>query len=191
MKNIEVEIQVNVENIAPLLAFLKKKAKFISEEREIDQYYTPYHRDFTDYLPVSEWLRLRDAEGKYSINYKHWQRDEDGKTNHCHEYESAVENLEKMKKLLEALNFKKIVKVDKKRRKYHYKKYIITIDDVVGLDQAVEIEFNGESDQKPAEITAEMIKFLRDLGVGKMKRSYQGYAFLCLFPNKAEYEEIE
>lgn len=191
MKNIEVEIQVNVENIKPLQEFLKKKAKFVSEKRETDQYYTPMHRNFISKLPISEWLRLRDTEGKYSINYKHWQRDDEGKTNHCHEYETKIDNIEQMKKILEVMDFKPVVEVDKIRRKYHFQDYEITIDNVVGLDEAVEMEFKGESEKTPAKITEEMIKFLRDLGVGKMKRSYQGYAFLCLYPDLAEYETIE
>lgn len=191
MSNIEVEIQVNVENVKPLKDFLKKEANFVAEKREIDQYFTPMHRNFISKLPISEWLRLRDAEGKFSINYKHWQRDDEGKTNHCHEYETDLQDINQMKKILEVLDFKPVVKVEKKRQKFHYQDYEITIDKVVGLDETVEIEFKGESALNPAEITAQMIKFLRDLGVGKMKRSYQGYAFLCLYPELAEYEEIQ
>lgn len=191
MKNIEVEIQVNVENIEPLKEFLAKQAKFVSEKREIDQYYTPLHRNFTSKLPISEWLRLRDAEGSYSINYKHWQRDDEGKTDHCHEYETRIEDIQQVGKILEVLDFKPVVKVDKMRRKYSYRDYEITVDQVVGLEETVEIEFKGRSGKSPKQITQEMIKFLCDLGVGKMHRSYQGYAFLCLYPELAEYETIE
>ena len=186
----EVEIQVTLENVKPLLKFVKEKAKFISEEREIDQYFTPKHRDFAKGKVISEWLRLRNAEGKNDINYKFWHRDEDGKTNHCTEYQTRLEDIDQMKKILTVLDFKPVVTVDKKRTKYHYKNYEITIDKVKSLDQTVEIEFKGKTNKTPKQITEEMIKFLQDLGVGKMKRSYQGYAFLCLRPDKAEYEEI-
>lgn len=186
----EVEIQVNVANIKPLLKFLQEKAKFISEEREIDEYFTPKHRNFVKTAPVDEWLRLRSANGKYSINYKFWHRDKGGKTNHCTEHQTRFDDIEQMHSILKVLDFKSVVKVDKKRKKYHYKNYEIVIDKVVGLDQTVEIEFKGETDKTPKQITQEMIKFLQDLGVGKMKRSYQGYPFLLLFPKKAEYEEI-
>lgn len=191
MKNIEVEIQVNVENIVPLEDFLSKEAKLISEKREIDQYYSPLHRNFAESNVIDEWLRLRNAEGKQSINYKHWHRDKDGKTNHCTEYETKIEDCEQMRKIFETLDFKEVVKVEKKRKKYHYNNYEITIDNVKGLDESVEVEFKGESGKTPKEITKEMIKFLKDLGVGKIKRSYQGYAFLCLHPELAEYEIIE
>ena len=190
MKNIEVEIQVNVENIKPLLQFLKKKAKFLSQEREIDQYYSPTHRNFTAKNPVSEWLRLRETKGKYTINYKHWHRDQDGKTNHCDEYQSGITDIEQMKNILKVLDFQPMVLVDKIRKKYLFEHYEICIDQVKGLEEAVEIEYKGEADQTPTEITKEMVRFLRDLGVGKIKRTYQGYAYLLLKLENAVFEEI-
>jgi len=190
MKNIEVEIQVNVERIKPLQTFLDKEAKFISEEREIDEYYTPSHRNFAEKLPISEWLRIRNADGKYSINYKHWRRDNEGKTHHCHEYETGIDSDEQARNIFNVLDFKPVVRVDKIRKKYHFENYEITIDNVVGLEEAVEIEFKGETSKTPAQITEEMIKLLKDIGVGKMKRSYQGYAFLLMHPELAKFEEI-
>jgi len=190
MKNVEVEIQVNVEYISSLLKFLKTKAKFISNEREIDEYFTPVHRDFIEKTPVCEWFRIRNASGKYSINYKNWHYTKTGRSTHADEFETGIESSEQMHKILRALDFKPIVVVDKKRQKYHFKNYEITIDDVKGLEQAVEVEYRGRTDKAPKQITLEMIKFLKDLGVGKMKRSYQGYAFLVLSPERAEFEEI-
>jgi len=32
-----------------------------------------------------------------------------------------------------------------------------------------------------------MIKFLKDINVGKIQRNYQGYPFLLLFPEEAKY----
>jgi len=69
-KNIEIEIQVNVENSKPLIEFLEKNGNFQSEKRQVDEYFSPAHRDFLVTRPVAEWLRLRDAEGKYSFNYR-------------------------------------------------------------------------------------------------------------------------
>ena len=190
MRNKEIEIQVTIEKIAPLKKFLAENAKLISEEREIDQYYTPSHRNFLDKFPVAEWLRLRNAEGKYSITYKNWHKDKSGRTNHCDEYESRLEDASSLKKILEVLDFKPIVKVDKKRKKYRYQSYEIVIDKVVGLPESVEIEYKGKNAKTPAQITEEMVTFLKDLKVGQLKRSYQGYPFLLLFPEKAEYEEV-
>ncbi len=67
--NIEIEIQVNVEKIKPLIHFLKTNGNFDAEKHQIDEYFSPAHRDFLGVRPVREWLRLRDADEKYSINY--------------------------------------------------------------------------------------------------------------------------
>ena len=46
MKNIEIEIQVQVENIKPLVKFLNTSAKKILKARQIDEYFVPKHRNF-------------------------------------------------------------------------------------------------------------------------------------------------
>jgi len=85
MKNTEIEIQVKIENSKALLDFLGKNAKFRNEKRQIDEYFTPAHRDFLKVRPVNEWIRLRNANDKYSLNYKDWHCGKDGKSNHCDE----------------------------------------------------------------------------------------------------------
>ena len=70
MKDIEIEIQAQVENEKPLIEFLEKEGKFQSEKNQIDEYFSPAHKDFLSTRPVNEWLRLRNAEGQGSINYK-------------------------------------------------------------------------------------------------------------------------
>ena len=62
----EIEIQVRIENSKPLLELLKAEGKFLYAKRQVDEYFTPPDRDFTAVRPVKEWLRLRDAEGKWS-----------------------------------------------------------------------------------------------------------------------------
>ena len=93
-KNIEIEIQVNVENSKPLIEFLEKDGVFQSEKRQIDEYFSPALKDFLTTRPVAEWLRLRDADGKYSINYKNWHFDKNGKSHYCDEFETKLESVE-------------------------------------------------------------------------------------------------
>jgi len=185
-KDIEIEIKVKVEKIEPLKNFLNKNAKLLGETRQIDEYFTPAHRDFTSVRPVSEWLRLRNDNGKYKINYKNWHYDKEGKSQSCDEFESSVKNIEQIKKLFFMLNFKPLVKVDKKRVLWDYKDYIICLDIVENLGTFVEIEFKGGTDD-PKKVTVRMIKFLKDINVGKIQRNYQGYPFLLLFPEEAKY----
>ena len=188
MENTEIEIQVKIENSKPLLEFLKKNAEFKSEKHQIDEYFSPAHRDFIAVRPVKEWLRLRDADGSYSINYKNWHFDKQGKSHYCDEYESKIENLEKVKKILDILNFKSLVVVEKIRKTWIYRNYEIAIDAIKGLGDFVEIEYLGEENVDPKKITDEMINFLKSVGCDKIERNYVGYSFLLLFGNEARWE---
>src|SRR3989338_1929221 len=144
MKDVEIEIQVKLGDVSKLLEFLKKHASFKGEKHQVDEYFSPAHRKFLDVRPVKEWLRLRDSDGKYSINYKNWYYDANGKSDYGDEYESKLENSDSLKKILKALNFSSLVIVDKNRKIWVYKDYEVAIDSVKGLGEFVEIEFIGE-----------------------------------------------
>ncbi len=190
--NKEVEIQVRVEKSKRLLSFLKKEAKFAGEEHQIDKYFTPKHRNFLKQRPTKEWLRLRDSSGKFSINYKNWHYEKNGKSHYCDEYETIVEKISQVDKIFKALDIKPVAVVDKLRKIYLYKNYEIAIDRVKNLGDFVEIEYKGKIGNKsPKEIAEEMVKFLKDLDCGKIYINYLGYPFLLLFPKEAKEEEIK
>lgn len=190
MKDIEIEIQVNIEKQKPLENFLKKKADFKYENHQIDEYFSPAHRDFIGVRPVKEWLRLRSSDGKYSINYKNWHFDKSGKSYYCDEYETKIDDLTKLKKILKALNFQSLVTVDKVRKVWLYKDYEVAIDSIKKLGNFVEIEYKGKAKKiDPKKIANEMINFLKTIGCGKIRRNYVGYPFQLLFPKETKYEE--
>lgn len=188
-KDIEIEIKVQLEKSKKLLDFLKRKAKFIGENHQIDRYFTPAHRDFLKFHPANEWLRLRDSSGKYSINYKKWHREKDGKANHCDEYETKVEDVKQLENIFKVLNMKPLVTVDKIRKIWLYKNYEIAVDLVKGLGSFVEVEFKGSSHKTPKVITTEMVAFLKTFDCGKITRDYVGYPFALLFPKETVKEE--
>ena len=128
MKDIEIEIQVSIENSKPLLAFLENNADFRSEKHQIDEYFFPAHRNFTEVRPIKEWLRLRDSGGNHSINYKNWHYDESGKSHYCDEYETKIEDLDQFRKILDVLNFKSTIKVDNLRKTGTYKDNKVAVD---------------------------------------------------------------
>ena len=190
MKDIEIEIQVNIENSKPLIEFLENNGRFKLENHQVDEYFSPAHRDFIRIRPVKEWLRLRDSDGKYSVSYKNWHFDDEGKGHHCDEYETKIEDLSQLRKILKVLNFNSIVKVDKIRKVWVYKDYEISLDSVKELGDFVEIEYIGKEEKvDPKKITAEMIAFLKSLGCGKIRRNYVGYPFQLLFPKEVKFEE--
>ncbi len=176
----EIEIKVQIESDTELLAFLKREAKPVKEERQIDTYFSPKEKSFLTQDPVKEWLRLRDENGVQSINYKYWHYNQEGKTNHCDEYETEIEDSEQLKSILKALHFEPIITVDKSRQSYLFKDYEISLDHVKELGAFVEIELKSDKAQDPQQVTDEMIEFLRKFNVGKIERDYKGYPKLLL-----------
>jgi adenylate cyclase class 2 len=191
MKNIEIEVTANIERIGGLTAFLEKNAEFKKEKHQVDEYFSPAIRSFVDVRPVKEWLRLRNEDGKYSINYKNWHYEGDSnKSFHCDEYEAGIGDLDQVSKILKALGFKSLVKVDKIRKTWTYQDYEIDIDSVKGLGDFVEVEYIGEKEVDPDKTAAEMIEFLKKLDCGKIKIDCIGYPFRLLFPNESKWEEL-
>ncbi|OGD84183.1 hypothetical protein A2165_01070, partial [Candidatus Curtissbacteria bacterium RBG_13_40_7] len=171
-KNIEIEIKVKVQNIKSLLGFLNKKGKFINQVHQVDDYLVPSHRNFLELRPVKEWFRLRNEDGVYTLNYKNYHFDRQGKSHHCDEFETGIENPDQAKRILKALNFKRVVRIEKTRKIWIYKDYETAVDSVKNMGDFVEIEYKGKSKNvKPRDITAQMITFLKDLGCGKLERS--------------------
>lgn len=86
---------------------------------------------------------------------------------------------------------KPVVVVHKVRKIWNHKDYEIALDNIKGLGNFVEIEYKGKNvKKKPAQITEEMIKFLKRLNVGEVTRNYGGYPFQLLFPNEVTYEKF-
>jgi adenylate cyclase class 2 len=189
LNDIEIEIQVSVENAKPLVEFLEKNGKFAGEKHQVDEYFTPAHRNFLDTRPVPEWLRLRDADNKYSFNYKNWYFDGLGRSHHCDEYETKIEDLKSVRKILMALNFKSLVVVDKIRKIWTYRDYEVALDKVKDTGDFVEIEYIGQDESvDPVKVSEEMVNFLKGLNLGQIKRHYGGYPFLLMFPNEVKWE---
>lgn len=190
MKDTEIEIQVNIEKNESLINFLKKNATFKGKVHQVDDYFTPPHRDFLKPRPVKEWLRLRSSDNSQFITYKHWHFDDQGKSHYCDEYETRIDDLNQTRKILKVLNFIHLVRVDKKRKTWLYKDYKITFDSVDKLGDFVEIEYQGKNYESPDKITQEMVRFLKKRGCGVLKRNYVGYPFQLLFPEEFKYEEL-
>ncbi len=189
MKLTEIELQAQVENVAPLKVLLEKDGEFKYEHNQRDQYFTPAHRDFLSANPIEEWLRLRDADGTFTINYKKWHFDNEGRGLYADEYETKIENLEIGEKILQAIDAKPIIVVEKVRNAWKYKDYEICLDSVKGLGDFVEIEYIGSQDTRNAEkIRGEMIIFLKDLGCGTLTLNHSGYPALLL--GRKEKQEI-
>lgn len=178
--NIEVELKYRVKNEKELLHWLKNNAEKVYEFRQIDEYYTPAHKNFFKKRVPNEYLRIRQSGRKYSIAYKYWYAQSDGEHSHCDEYETDIEDGEQVRKIFKALEFKKLVTVDKHRTVYEYKNFEIEIDDVKEVGLVCEIEIKGEYEN--INEAQDMIRSLaHELGFREEDRGDDlklGYAFL-------------
>ena len=191
MKQTEIELQAKIEHTAPLLAFLEREGKFQHEKHQVDEYFTPAHRDFLAKRPVEEWFRLRNAGGAYFINYKKWHFDSEGRGLYVDEFETKLENGHMARKILASLELKPVVIVEKVRKTWRYADYEICLDSVKGLGDFVEIEYMGgrEASEHKA-ILDEMIAFLKKLGCGKIEINYSGYPALLLFGREGRFDIV-
>lgn len=144
MESIQVELKFSLKNKENLVKKLKSIAEIIVEnEHQKDIYYIPPHRDFLREKPIRGWLRLRLTNNDASIDYKHWLYGDDGKAYACNRIESKIDHSENVEKLLEMLNFSKVVVVDKNRMVWKYKMAELAIDTIKGLGDYLEIEAKG------------------------------------------------
>ncbi len=193
MKSVEIELKFKVDSVDNLISFLKQNGEFIGDKHQIDEYFTPVHRNFIKARPVKEWLRIRTQGNKYFITYKNWHFEQDGTSHYCDEYETEVEDIEQMRKVFSAIDIKPVATVDKKRQLWHYGDFEISIDSVANLGDFIEIEYKGEARENDPEhkgIRDEMITFLKEHDCGELKRNSQGYPFLLLFPDEVEYTTV-
>jgi adenylate cyclase class 2 len=178
--NIEVELRYRVKNKKNILNWLNENAKKLYEYHQVDEYFTPKHKNYFDEKIPREYLRIRDSDGKFSIAYKYWYSTEKGEGTHCDEYETDVEDGVQIKRIFKALDFKTLVVVDKYRVVYEYKDFEISVDDekVVGVVCEIEIKKNyKDTDEAQGKIR----EFAKKLGLSESDRTEDvklGYAFL-------------
>lgn len=127
----EAKLKVDEKEFNRILYLVKRKAKYIGEEKQSATYYIPKYRDFNN-----EYLRLRSENGKWVLNYKR-KKDKMSSV----EYETLIDNVSNMENILEALDMKKLGVINKIRNKYLYDdKYEFSFDDVEGIGLFVEVE---------------------------------------------------
>lgn len=181
MNNKEIEIRVRVEKKEPLLNFLEKHGSLKSEKHQSDEYFTPAHKNFIKEKPIKEWLRLRKEGDKYSLDYKNWHYNDDGKAYHCDEYEVKLENADGLVNILKALNFESLIIVDKQRKTFQFENYEIALDSVKELGDYVEVEYKGEEDiLDTKKIAEEMKAFIEKTGCQILEQDFVGYPYLLI-----------
>jgi adenylate cyclase class 2 len=151
VKHTEVEVKYSLPDPAVLVERLTElDAIPLGEHRQVDTYFNAPDRDFLAAEIVSEWLRLRTETGhgtpaRASVNFKRWLPPGSPEPTHCDEFESAVSDVDAVRKLLEALGCTEMVIVDKTRREWRLGDVIVAVDTIAGLGSFVELEYAGDA----------------------------------------------
>lgn len=180
LKYIEVEKKFALADPDALKAKLDELGAKPSEPtRQVDAYYNAPHRDFLAPEAISEWLRLRTEERGPSINFKRWHPVDALIKTHADEYESKIDDVEAVRRLLEALDFTPLVTVDKVREEWKLPAVEVVFDHVEGAGTFVEFEFKGDA-ENVEEATARLDEFVASLDVTLGKLVSRGYPHILL-----------
>ena len=115
-KRIEIEAKFPLYNKKETIFKLKELGKTIEENNyQKDIYYTPAHENFLKKKPISECLRIRNTKEEKTINYKNWSNSNGNNKISCKEIEIEIDDYNGMIEMLNALDFKQIIVVEKTR----------------------------------------------------------------------------
>lgn len=180
----ELEMKFKVRNSKEVVEILENLGieKVVDQEYQCDIYFVPSHRNFFEKEIISEWLRLRKTNTKEQINYKRWLPIGEKNQTHCEEYETDVTDGYALKKILEHMDFREIVKVEKKRNCWKYDDVLICIDEVKNLGTFIELEYvKPVEEEKMEEVSEYMEKILYNILCAVVEpRDRRGYPYQML-----------
>lgn len=181
--NIEVEIKVKIDNFEEIKTKVSFVGKLVKAIKQIDDYYTPCHRDFYALKPHPvEWLRIRTNPDKVVFEYdKSINKREDGEQDCAEEYETEISDVGELKKILDFLDFKKVVTVEKQREYWMCGDIEVALDYIKDLGYFIEAEAKGDF-KNLEEAKKACLDFLENLGLKDAKNNQirKGYSQLLL-----------
>ena len=181
MQKVEIELKFPLLNADELIERLKLIG-IPKSSLQKDSYFVPSHRNFLKQSPISEWLRIREDDYGVSMNYKHWHNENDEKAISCDEFETGMEDAETLRKILERLNFREVIMVEKQRNNWNHRDVIISVDRVSGLGDFIEVEFDGVSGNIE-EARQHLLAVLGEIGAVVGEQNHKGYPHLILEKN--------
>jgi len=179
-KEIEIKIPLSKRDFDRIKKEVGKVCKFVGVSQQKDEYFVPIHRDFVEPQFPFEWLSIRNRGDQAILTYKHYYPENTDITNYCDQFETVVESPDKLKKILNSLDFKPLTIVEKVREVYEYKdEFEIALDRVKNLGYFIEIEamqdFGGYQRTR-----TKIMEFAKELGLEKFKREKRGYPYMML-----------
>lgn len=179
MASQDVEIRFPLLNPDAVIAFLNAhatpgKAGVVQK----DTYLVPPHRDFLAVEYPYEWLRLRETQKGASLDYKHFHPENVAVTEYCDEFQTPVGDAASLRRILDALDFRECIVVEKTRSVWQLRDVEVAIDAVAGLGTFIELELTRAAE--PAEGKAYLRSIIEELGAQVGDEDFRGYPYLIL-----------
>ena len=183
-KRIEIEAKFPLYNKKETLSKLKKLGQTTEENNyQKDIYYTPAHENFLEKKPISEWLRIRNTKEEKTINYKNWSNHDSNNKISCKEIEVGIDDYNGMLEMLNALDFKQVIVVEKTRNSFEYNNFIISIDSIENLGDFIELEFKTNLYDNEDESMNYIMHTIEELNIKVGKQIFAGYPQLVMEKN--------
>jgi len=189
MKEVEIIIKVH-KGARTLEKKLRKIAKFVGAVQVDDQYYHDPLRH-TDYFRedgrFARSFRLRNKDAKVRVTHKRDYFDAKGLWTYSDELETDIGDHKTFKKLIEALGYKKLVRLQIVKKTFLTAKYEIVLEDAKGLGTFLEVEAlqvpRGTNIEK---LKDEMRTFAKNLGIEGEEELLRGKAELLYLKQKGK-----
>ena len=184
MVNSDIEIEIKIPLDGSTFSRVKQKlksiAKFQKSEKQVDEYFAPVHRNFVEPEFPFEWLSIRRRGDRNILSYKHYYPENVEVATHCDEFETEIKNYDQLVKIFSALNFKKLITIEKEREIYIYNnEFEIGLDTVKELGYFIEIE--AIKNFRSVENTRKrLFEFAKNLGIDISKTDKRGYPYLLM-----------
>lgn len=175
MYEVEVKVRADHEVVREALERLDAERRDTVMQRDV--YYDAPHRDFAE---TDEALRIRrvenaGAESSAVLTYKGPLVESESKTRE--EIETPIHAVADVEAILSALGFEPAATVEKERERWRVDGYTVTLDDVVGLGQFVEVEAETERETDVERVREGAYAVLRSLDLDpdeQIRTSYLG-----------------
>ena len=141
MYEVELKVQADHGPVRDCLDTLG--ATLVDTVKQEDTYYDAPDRSFAE---TDEALRVRcehsNDETRVELTYKGPLIDEHSKTRT--EAETRVASEQAIREILSGLGYEPAATVEKRRERYAFEECIVTLDDVSGLGEFVEVEYTAD-----------------------------------------------
>ena len=176
MSMIEVEAKLKIDSIDHKEERIKElKGEYKGEKTEIDLYFGYPNSQI---LSGGAALRVRDSDRKYRLTYKGPKKDDE--TTSREEIEIRIESATEMIKILNELGFYELCQVKKLRKTYNLEDLVITLDNVDGLGEFIEVEGKASNTEEFKEQKDNIFKLLKKLGLSSEEISQRSYLEMLL-----------